>query len=243
MAVRPIPAKLAAKISKCWPDGVIEEFDTDESYFHEKHWPLEQDLRKIQGASLLCQTESAERHSWDDDDGDLPAPGCDGFQSYHVFFVAPDDPGFHFEDETESLADPDDPGAEQWPDGVVPGEGWFGWAVGISLVARFAVFNPCQYSQYEDGTRAIPDVESFIYSDQTNERVETQLYYRKVLGDQSYQKLLDLRARIAAVLREHRIEVLDEAVLDLPLPGFKADQEIFREKPLCVRDAFFFRGI
>src|SRR6516165_3389175 len=242
MAARPIPAKLAARISKCWPDGVIEEFDTDESYFHEKHWPLEQDLRKIQGASLLCQTESAERHSWDDDDGDLPAPGCDGFQSYHVFFVAPDDPEFHFEDETESLTDPDDPGAEEWPDGVIPGEGWFGWAIGISLVARFAVFNPCRYSQYEDGTHDIPDVESFIYSDQTNERVETPLYYRKVLGDQRYQKLLDLRARIAAVLCEHRIEVLDEAVLDLPLPGFEADEETFSEEPLCVRDAFFFRG-
>jgi hypothetical protein len=156
---------------------------------------------------------------------------------------APEDSDFHFEDETESLADPDDPEAEQLPDGVIPGKGLFGWAVGISLVARFAVFNLCQYSQYEDGTRDIPDVESFIYSDETNERVETQRYYRKILGDQSYQKLLDLRARIAAVLREHRIEVLDEAVLDLPLPGFKADQGIFREKPLCVRDAFFFRGI
>ena len=76
-------------------------------------------------------------------------------------------------------------------------------------MARFAVFNPCQYWQYEDGTRNIPDVESFIYSNETDERVETQRYYRKVLGDQRYQKLLDLRARIAAVLCEHRIEVLD----------------------------------
>jgi hypothetical protein len=215
MAVRPIPAKLAAKISKCWPDGVIEEFDTDESYFREERWPLEQDVRKIQGASLLYQTKSEELHSWDDDDGDLPRSDCDEFQSYHVFFLAPDDPEFQFEDETESLANPDDPEPEQWPDGVIPGQGWFGWAVGISLVARFAVFNPCQYSQYEDGTRDIPDVESFICCDQTNERMEKQLYYRKVLGDQSYQKLLDLRGRIAAVLREYRIELLDEAVLDL----------------------------
>ena len=45
------------------------------------------------------------------------------------------------------------------------------------------------------------------------------------------------------MLREHRIEVLDQAVLDLPLPGLKADVEIFREEPLYVRDAFFFRGI
>ena len=43
--------------------------------------------------------------------------------------------------------------------------------------------------------------------------------------------------------RGYQIEVLDEAVLDLPLSGFRADEEIFREEPLCVRDAFFFRGI
>src|SRR6516165_10879929 len=104
MAARPIPAKLAARISKCWPDGIIEEFDTDESYFHEKRWPLEQDLRKIQGGSLLCQTETQEPDSSDDDGGDLPPPGCNEFQSYHVFFLAPDDPEFHFEDETEALA-------------------------------------------------------------------------------------------------------------------------------------------
>ena len=60
MSARPIPAKLAAKISKCWPDGVIGEFDTDESYFHETRWPLEHDLRKIQGASLLCQLPDTE---------------------------------------------------------------------------------------------------------------------------------------------------------------------------------------
>jgi hypothetical protein len=178
MASRPIPAKLAARISKCWPGGVIKEFDTDKSYFNEKHCPLEQDLRKIPGASLLCQTASEETHSWDDNDEDRPPPGCDEFQSYHVFFLAPNDPEFHFEYEKESLADPDDSAEEEWPEGVISGEGWYGWAVGISLVARCAVFNPCRYSQYEDGTRDIPDVESFIYSEATNERVETQVYYR-----------------------------------------------------------------
>jgi hypothetical protein len=157
------------------------------SYFREKRWPLEQDLRTIQGASLLCQTEAQEPHSWDDNDSDRPPPGCDEFQSYHVFFLAPNDPEFHFEAETESLADPGDPKEEEWPDDMIPGEGWFGWAVGISLVARSAVLNPGQCSQYEDSTRDIPDVESFIYPEETNQRMDTQVYYRKVLGGQGEQ--------------------------------------------------------
>src|ERR1022692_1130889 len=51
-----IPEDVAAAIEECWPDGVVEEFDTDESYFCDIHAKLERDLRKIPGASLLWQT-------------------------------------------------------------------------------------------------------------------------------------------------------------------------------------------
>ena len=30
-----IPKDVAAAIKRCWPHGVVEEFPTDESYFHE----------------------------------------------------------------------------------------------------------------------------------------------------------------------------------------------------------------
>src|ERR1022692_2131618 len=71
-----IPEDVAAAIEECWPDGVIEEFDTDESYFHDIHAKLERDLRKIPGASLLWQTEAEDNSAhWDDDeDGEDDEP-------------------------------------------------------------------------------------------------------------------------------------------------------------------------
>jgi hypothetical protein len=33
-AASQIPKYVAIVIKKCWPEGIVEEFDTDESYFH-----------------------------------------------------------------------------------------------------------------------------------------------------------------------------------------------------------------
>ena len=126
---------------------------------------------------------------------------------------------------------------------MTQGRSSIGWAVGISLVARLAIFNPCEYSRYQDGDCLTPDVESFISSEEPYKRIDPECHYQEILGEKCYRKLQDLRARIAAVLRKHRIEVLEKAVLDLPLPRFKAAEEVFLQKPLRVRDAFFFRGI
>ncbi|HUD98217.1 MAG TPA: hypothetical protein VMR62_01490 [Bryobacteraceae bacterium] len=71
MSANRIPEDVAAAIQECWPDGVIEEFDTDESYFHDIRARLERDLGKIPGASLRWQTEEKhESDTWHDDDDD-----------------------------------------------------------------------------------------------------------------------------------------------------------------------------
>ena len=50
---------------------------------------------------------------------------------------------------------------------------------------------------------------------------------------------------MVAVLQKHRLEVLDESVLTLPVPGLKASDEVSLEIPnlVRVRDAFFFIGV
>jgi hypothetical protein len=58
-AASQIPKPVAA-IKKCWPDGIVAEFETDESYFQEIRPQLERDLRNIRGAVLLRQTEEPE---------------------------------------------------------------------------------------------------------------------------------------------------------------------------------------
>lgn len=242
MGASQIPTHVAAAIKECWPNGVVEEFATDESYFHEVRPRLERDLRNIRGASLLWQTEEEEIGvRWNEDENDDPLPS-DEWQSYHVFFLAPESKEFHFEDETAGTEEQEDPEQEEWTETTYPGEGWIGCAVGICLAAPYAVINLCGCSRYEDGTMSTPDVESFIYANQTDERVDTDQYHREVLSREAFQTLEALRGKIASILKKHRIQVLDDPVLNLRVPGLKASPEVFLEEPLRVRDAFFFRG-
>jgi len=238
-----VPADVAAAIKQCWPNGVVEEFATDESYFHEGRPRLERDLRNIRGASLLWQTEEDEISArWNEGENDGPLPS-EGWQSYHVFFLAPDSQEFRFEDETAGTEESEDPEQEAWTETKYPGESWIGCAVGICFNAPYAVINLCSYSRYKDGTMLTPDVESFIYSEKAYERVDTDQYHREILTQKAFQKLEGLRGAIASILADHRIQLLDEPVLNRHVPGLKASPEVFLEEPLRVRDAFFFRGV
>ena len=243
MGASRVPKNVAAALRKCCPDGVVEAFLTDESYFHEIRDALERDLSKIRGATLYWQTPEPETvPDWDDDWDHDPLPPDDDWQSYHAFFLAPDGKEFRFEDETEGFEEPEDPEATECIETTFPGEGWTGCCVGICLAAPVAIINLSSHSRYEDGSISMPDVESWILSDETGERVDTDRYYLEALGPKAFQKIEALRSRIAEVLSKHGIEVLDKSVLDLPAPKLKAGQDVFLEGPLRVRDAFFFRG-
>jgi hypothetical protein len=237
-----IPPDVAAAIHRCWPDGIVDEFATDESYFHEIHARLERDLRNIRGASMRWRTRDTQLDARSDEDDELPLP--DEWQSYYVFFLTLDGEACQFEDETaggmEAREDPQEKGSET----VCPGEGWIGCAVGISLAAPYAVMNLCSYSRYQGGTTSIPDVESFIHSEETQQRVDTDQYYREILSREAFQRLEALRVEIgASILARHRLKILDKAVLNLHVPGLNASEEVFLEEPLRVQDAFFFRGV
>ena len=239
MGTSRIPKDVAVAINECWPDGVVDQFATDESYFHHIRPRLERDLRNVRGGSLLWQTEEETAADWDNENDEPPL--SDEWQSYHVFFLAPDGEEFHFEDETAGIGDPEDPQTEAGT--THPGEGWIGCAIGICLAAPYAVTNLCSYSHYEDGSVSAPDVESFIYSDNTGERVDTDQYHRKVLSQDAFQTLETLRREVVSILAKHRIQVLDKRLLDLQVPELTASSDVFLERPLRVGDAFFFRGL
>src|ERR1700730_8042906 len=122
MDTRQVPADVAA---------AVKEFAPDESYFHEVRPRLERDLRNIRGATLLWQTEEEEigaRSNEDENDGPLPSGE---WQSYYVFFLAPESKDFRFEDETAGIEEPEDQEQPTVDRGHVSGEGWIGCAVGI----------------------------------------------------------------------------------------------------------------
>ena len=244
MGAKRIPHEVAAAIGKCWPGGEVGEFDTDESYFRDIHRRLERDLRRIAGASLLWQTEADEtRSSWDNDDWEDEPPPRRDFQSYHVFFLAPHGDEFQFEAETESPEEPEDPEDDELTTATYAGKGWRGCIVGISLVAPVAVIILGDYSEFEDGSASTPDPEPSMFSPKTGQPVDTTEYYRKALGEKAFRKLETLRQKTTAVLTKHHIRLLDHSILHLPVPALKASEDLFLEKPLRVRDAFFFRGV
>lgn len=229
-----------------WRRGTISH---RRSYFHGIRDRLERDLQ-IRGATLRFETPAAEEaYLRDDDDWEHGGGPDEQFQSYHVIFLAPNAQEFRFEDETEVWdRDPLDPDVEEPAEKVVPGEGWIGCAAGVSLAAPFAVLNLTRFARYEDGSESTPDVECFIYSAETEERLNTDRHYRqvlgeKVLGQKAFQALDALRAKIAAVLAKHHLRVLESPIAETLVPGLKPSEEVFLQAPLRVRDAFFFRGI
>jgi hypothetical protein len=231
-----IPKDLAAAIQRCWPRGVVEEFDTDESYFHEIRHQIERELRGIP-ASLVWQTEDAGRAGWDEDENEA-LPSFYEWQSYHVFFVSPDGEEFCFEDET--IGEDTEDGTET----TYSGEGRFGLSLTISLAAPVAAIGVSRYSHYEDGGYTIPDPMSSLYfNEETGKAMSATEYFRDCLGQEIFQKLEILREQITSIVERCQISVLNESVLDLPVKGLKADQEVFVGKPVRARDVFFFRGV
>lgn len=214
-----IPDDIAAAMAQCWPEGVVGEFDTDESYFHDIRENLQEGLAQIPGAALQWQTEAQE------DDAE--------WQSYHVFFLAPEGDEFEFEAQTEV----DEEGTD------VTGRGWYGCVIAVSYAASFAAINLGEFAEFEDGSAQLPDMVSFAYSEETGEPVDIDAEYLDILGKRAFRKLDDLRARIAQVLARQEVTLLDPAVLDLPAPDLQPDNAVIADGPLTVRDVFFFRGV
>jgi hypothetical protein len=237
-----IPKGIAAAIEKCWPDRVVEEFPTDESYFHEISDGLERDFARIPGVALTWRSPAEDAgFDWDDDD-DEPPPSED-FRSYRVYFLSPNGQEFRFETETEGFAEAEDPEPDEWPETTYSGEGQVGWAVAVSLVWPVALIHLSTVSHYEDGSSSLPEEIPAPLGSGTDEGATADGGFRETLSPQAIKKLDKLGAKIGDILSKHGVQVLDPEVLAMPVPGLRADSEVFLEPPLCVQDAFFFSGV
>jgi hypothetical protein len=241
MPVTQLPKEVAAAIRKCWPHGKVEEFDSSESYFHDIYEEVKDSLYKIPEARLLWESQKAEDRWADWDTGeDLPRDR-DDWLSYHLFFVSPK--GKEFEFETETQAEEMDEDSAELKNVTYPGRGWVGCTAAVSLAARLAAINVCDYEQFENGDSSLPGIETFVVSESTGERVDTDLAYRERLGERAFGVLEGLRRNIAAVLAKHGLRTLDQSILELTVQELKPGEGVFIHKPVRVRDAFFFRGV
>ncbi|MBZ5626234.1 MAG: hypothetical protein LAQ69_47250 [Acidobacteriia bacterium] len=254
-----IPKDLASAIEKCWPGGEVDQFDDEESYFHEISASLERDLRTIRGTSLQWQTSedyaAVRRDDWDDDWEHEPPLERD-WQSYRVFFLAPDGAEFHYEnepgdsaelgdfdvDEDVDLGEDEDDEEEAGYEPFCPVEGWIGCSVAISLAAPFALIGFDELARDQDGNSIEPDVDSCAYAVKAGKWGGDGEHGGTILDEKSIRKMEKLRAKIADIVAKHGIQVLDPSTLDQPVPGLAPGEVVFLEKLVRVRDAFFFRG-
>jgi hypothetical protein len=231
MQARTVPQDVADAIAESWPDGVVEEFDSDESYFYDIREDLERDLMRIRGVGEWWQTPEYYFDYNLDDDGELTA-GRE-FESYRMYFLGSKGDKFTFNTDIDSLEIAEEDPFEEVTVKVA-GHGWYGCGITISLVSPFAVLNFAEFVEFEDGSE--PLIETFACSMKEAAQV-------KELGPAERAKLEKLRSAIARVLKMHHLTLLDPDILDVPVPDLKADEDVFLEPPLVVADAFFFRGV
>jgi hypothetical protein len=256
---RRVPKDLADAIQKCWPEGVVEPFDIYESYFCEIGESVARDLRKIPGSSLRWQSEEDDSGSnWDDDrddDWSRELPPDTPWQSYRMFFVAPNGEEFHYENAPDDIVGTDDVDEETWEDSGPDdeeleewnenesAEGWLGCPVGISLRAPFAVVGFGELVRDEDYRYSCPDVHNFSYILKANRPSDPSQPAGEGLGEKSILKIEKLRTRIVQILSKYGIQTLDPSVLRLAIPRLVPGEEAFLEKPVRVLDSFFFQGL
>jgi hypothetical protein len=251
-ATTKLPREVVKLIAETWPDRLVEQFDTSESYFHEWEDGIGGALRRIPGVASFWETpDPSERYRDFDDDDFGVDDGSDQFQSYHVYFLSPRGTEFRSAVETESYADPEfdedsedmdeDPEDFEPEEITVSGERSEGYAVGISLAAPVAAISWSSMATFEDGSFDCPDIATAgsgePYEDEGDEPDEAPL------SEEAQRKKERLRVAIVAVLEKYKIKLLDDATLQMRVPGLRADEEVFIDKHVRVFDAFFFRGV
>jgi hypothetical protein len=245
-----LPKDLAKLVERTWPDGVVEEFDTPESYFHEIHDRIGGELRRLRDCATFWETpdpDSPGDYDDDEDDDDLGAGEEREFQSYHVFFLSFGGDEFVVPEETQGYADPEDSDAEEPEEATYGGDRTAGLAVGISLLAPVAAISSSDIPRFEDAAFDAPDIYApgppeWAAKEMADEEPESHAE-ESPLSEEAQAKLERLRKTVANVLRKHKIRLLDETVLSIPVPELRAGQEVFANRPLRLFDAFFFRGV
>jgi len=254
MARKPIPElpeSLAKLVEKTFPDGVVEEFDESESYFFSIRESIRADLHRIRGVAAFWESadpfEKYNHSAWDDDDDDFGESPPEDFQSYHVFFLAPVGEEFVSEEETEGYAEPDP--LDEDEDAVEPEEATYsgtrrdGYVLGVSLLARVAAISWSSMASFEDGSEYFPDVYSQEACEPGEKPSEPPLSKTEPYSKDGIKKMERLRNAIVAVLKKHRIRLIEDEELALCVPRLRASEEVFIGKPVSVFEAFFFHGV
>ena len=235
-----LPQQLVDAIRQAWPDGVIDmPSDLDEASFWDVYPKLKASLSRIAGTAAMYEREPQAGPQWDDvsDPGQDPPDWDAESRSYHLFFLPLVDGRFRFETDT---LEPGEDGIER----RVADEGRIGCAVGISLIAPFAIVTLDQMEVFEDGSRSEPDIQPHIF-DLDGRAVDMDEHFKEMVEDEGLAILRKVRADVVSILNQHQIAVISGEDLAKPVPWLRAGSDVFlggAGEPITVRDAFFFHG-
>ena len=142
---------------------------------------------------------------------------------------------------SNSKLSPDEDGIER----RFVGEGWIGWAVGISDIAPFAAVKFDQLEIFENGSRMEPDIEPHMFS-LDGGRFDWEKEWNEVVGEEVLVALKNLRAKIVQILQKAGIAVIPEVDLSRAVPWLRAGEDALigqAGEPITVEQAFFFRSL
>ena len=236
-----LPEHITAAIREAWPDSVLDmPANMDEAPFWDVYAELKASLSRIPEIAAVYEREPHGGPRWSEasDPQQDPPDWNDESRSYHLFFLPLQDDRFRYETD---ILEPDDAGVEQ----RFQGEGTIGCAVGISLVAPFAIVTLDQMEAFENGSRSEPDIEPHIF-DLDGQKVDLEEHYREMVDEEGLTVLRKLRTEIVRVLNDFQIAVLADEDLDKPVPWLRPGKEVFlgdAGEPITVRDAFFCHGL
>lgn len=234
-------------IRNAYPDNVVTEtvILDDGSYFDAIRDDVRAALNRIGEAHLTFERTPEGRPHWEDgaDPEEDPPSWAEEPSSYDLLFFALRGEQFEFEGELDEEDFPED---EDKPVLVTFSTvGKIGCAVGISIVAPFAVIRFTEMEIAESGSQTMPDIWPRMFNLDGGE-VDLERHYEELFLEEGISALRALREKITSVLREFGIRVLSEQELAAPLPKLILDLEravSLDKKNATVCDVLFFQTI
>lgn len=240
-------ADVLQAIRNAYPENLVTDdiLYEENSYYDGIRAEVRAALCGIKAAELLYDHPPEGRPHWDegaDPDEDPPA-WVEEASSYDSLFLALRGEAFQFEGEMEEEDVLED--AEEPVPVLVPTVGRIGCAVGISLVAPFAVVRFTEMELAESGSTTLPDIWPHIFDLDGNE-LDMEAHYEELFLEEGIAALRGLRTEITRILSAFDIRVLSEQELEVPVPGLKPEPErsvILEKETASVAEALFFQTI
>jgi hypothetical protein len=169
-----------------------------------------------------------------------PPVWVENLRSYDLLFLGLDGEQFTFEGELVE-EDCDEEGENIVPV-TVPSEGRIGCAVGISVIAPFAVVRYTQMEWADNGSYSHPDIWPSIF-DLDGTETDIEAYYEELFLAEGLAALRKLREEIVRVLDMLGVRVLDDREMKTVVPELKPDSvmlEMGADEVVTVEKALFF---